>query len=71
MTPCEAPRNARSALQIVRGLGCGIARVLARLPRHVAHGVVWIGDEQSPDLHPPIWKQLPSRLGLRYARRCA
>ena len=41
---------------------------LARLPRHFAHSDVWVLDEQQPDLHPALRRQLR---GNRSARRCA
>lgn len=67
----EAPRNARRVLQIVRGLGCGTAQDLARLPRHAAHGFVWVGDEHHPDQHPPVRQQHHRWRVHCYARRCA
>ena len=61
----EAPRNAQG----VRCRLCTGACVnLARLPRHFAHSVVWVLDEQQPDLHPALRRQLR---GNRSARRCA
>ena len=61
----EAPHNAQ-------GVHCrlctGACVNLARLPRHVAHSDVWVLDEQQPDLHPALRRQLR---GNRSARRCA
>ena len=74
----EAPRNARTVLQLVLRAGHtrawvrGRAGSMARLPRHAAHGFVWVRDEHSPDQHPPVRQLQHHRRRMHcYAGRCA